>query len=389
MEEQYSSEHSTTLLNKARQELYHRCGIVNTEGETTTYELDKERLFHLISEMRLNFQGELTLDLEHQVQGASRQAIPDISPDQFEASSFDLTSTNFETFEESHSDVNNASICKSSSDKSSSEVAYNRQKGLVTKSINYFRDNCQNPNFSQARWKQVQQTLENQLHQMEQNCLDLMNLPTLTFVEAIDIRRDFERRKADGNFILCLLQDQLRHFHLDSFSSSSSNCAQSSTPKLSNSKSKNRKLRKKRQFLHPGNPDWKKQAFQAAHNFQRQLKTETFFRRRKSDFELSSRTVSTSDLISSEMNGSPTSTNFALSTSCQSLTFPSSSLESMEESITAPRLKSHEENVRPIAHSDSARVTLGQRRLAPTPLPRTLYLPVSAIPDSLHHTPDW
>jgi hypothetical protein len=141
MEEQYSSEHSTTLLNKARHELYHRCGTVNTEGETITYELDKERLFHLISEMRLNFQRELALDLEHQVQGASQQAIPDMSPDQSEVSNFDFTSTNFETFEETHSDVNNASICKSSSDKSSSEVAYNRQKGFVTKSINYFRDN--------------------------------------------------------------------------------------------------------------------------------------------------------------------------------------------------------------------------------------------------------
>ncbi len=136
MEEQYSSEQLTTLLNKTRQELYHWCGIVSTEEETTTYELDKERLFHLISEMRLNFQGELTLDLEHQVQGASRQAIPDISPDQIEASSLDLTSTNFETFEESRSDVSNANFCKSSSDKSSPEEAYNRQKGLITKSIN-------------------------------------------------------------------------------------------------------------------------------------------------------------------------------------------------------------------------------------------------------------
>jgi hypothetical protein len=57
---------------------------------------------------------------------------------------------------------------------------------------------------------------------MEASCLEFLKLPTLTFVEAIDIRRDFVRRKADGDLILHLLQDQLQNFHLNSFSSSAS-----------------------------------------------------------------------------------------------------------------------------------------------------------------------
>jgi hypothetical protein len=114
------------------------------------------------------------------------------------------------------------------------EVNYNRQKGLVTRSINFFRTNCQNPNFNQTQWKQAKQRLENQICQMEASCLEFLKLPTLTFVEAIDIRRDFARRKADGNLILCLLQDQLQHFHLDSFSRSASSSNQRSASSFSN-----------------------------------------------------------------------------------------------------------------------------------------------------------
>jgi hypothetical protein len=112
--------------------------------------------------------------------------------------------------------------CGHPSVQSLQEVNYNRQKGLVTRSINFFRTNCQNPNFNQTQWKQAKQRLENQICQMEASCLEFLKLPTLTFVEAIDIRRDFARQKADGDLILHLLQDQLQHFHLNSFSSSAS-----------------------------------------------------------------------------------------------------------------------------------------------------------------------
>jgi hypothetical protein len=71
------------------------------------------------------------------------------------------------------------------------EEKYNWQKGLITKLINFFRTNCQNPNFNQTQWNKVKQQLENQLHQMESSCLDFLKLPTLTFVEAIDMGQDF------------------------------------------------------------------------------------------------------------------------------------------------------------------------------------------------------
>ncbi len=166
---------------------------------------------------------------------------------------------------------------------------------------------------------------------MEENCLILLNSPTLTFIEAIDIRRDFERQKADGNFILCLIQDQLQHFRLNSFSGSTSSGYQTPMSGFPNSRPRKQRLRKKHQLQKLRNPSWKKEAIKTAHDFRNQLKTESFFRHRQFEFELSS-----SDLASSDSDALPISTKAsALTTSCQS---SSSScvlipgLESMDES---------------------------------------------------------
>jgi hypothetical protein len=124
------------------------------------------------------------------------------------------------------------------------EEKYNRQKGLITKLINFFRTNCHNANFNQTQWNQVKQQLENQLHRMESSCLDFLKLLTLTFNEAIDMGQDF----ADSNLILCLLQDQLQLFHLDSFSSSASSSIQRSASSFLNSRPKKQRLQKQHQF---------------------------------------------------------------------------------------------------------------------------------------------
>ncbi len=193
------------------------------------------------------------------------------------------------------------------------ELNYNRQKGLVTRSINFFRTNCQNPNFNQTQWKQAKQKLKNQICQMEASCLEFLKLPNLTFVEAIDIRRDFARRKADGDLILYLLQDQLQHFHLNSFSSSASSSNQRSAFSFSNSRPTKQRMRKQRQFQKFGNSDWKEEAVQSSQEYRNHLKTETFFQRRRCDFQLSSSELSSSELSSSETDLKPTAT------SCQNL----------------------------------------------------------------------
>jgi hypothetical protein len=119
---------------------------------------------------------------------------------------------------------------------------------------------------------------------MEAACLDFLKLPTLTFVEAIDIRRDFAWRKADGDLILCLLQDQLQHFHLDSFSSSTSSSKQRSASSFSNSRPSKRRMRKHRQFQKSEVSNWKKEAVHSSQEFRNHLKTETFFQRRNLTF---------------------------------------------------------------------------------------------------------
>jgi hypothetical protein len=142
---------------------------------------------------------ELGLENAQFDQGESQMTVPDSFPNS------SLLSSDFKVSEDNDNPKAHLGSSGHPSVQFLQEVNYNRQKGLVTRSINFFRTNCQNPNFNQTQWIQAKQQLENRLRQMEQTCLNLLKLPTLTFVEAIDIRRDFGQRKADGDLILCLL----------------------------------------------------------------------------------------------------------------------------------------------------------------------------------------
>jgi hypothetical protein len=129
---------------------------------------------------------------------------------------------------------------------------------------------------------------------------------------------------------LCLIQDQLQHFCLDSFSGSTSSGYQTPTSGFPNSRPKKRRLRR-HQLLKSRIPSWKKEAIQAAHDFRNQLKTESFFRRRQFDFKLSS-----SDLASSDSDALPTSTkDSVLTTSCQ---------VSSSSGVLIPGIESEEES---------------------------------------------
>jgi hypothetical protein len=250
---------------------------------------------------------ELGLENAQVNQGESQRTVPDPFLNS------DSLSSDLEVSEDNEDPQAHLGGCGHPSVQSLQEVNYNRQKVLVTRSINFFRTNCQNPNFNQTQWKQAKQRLENQICQMDASCLEFLKLPTLTFVEAINIRRDFARRKADGDLILCLLQDQLQHFHLDSFSSSASSSNQRSASSFSNSRPTKRRMQKHRQFQKFGSLDWKKEAVQSSQEFHNHLKTETFFQRRRRDFQLSSSELSSSRLSSSETDVKPTAT------SCQDL----------------------------------------------------------------------
>jgi hypothetical protein len=241
-------------------------------------------------------------------QGESQMTVTDSFPNS------DSLSSDLEVSEDNDNPQGHLGSSGHPSVQSLQEVNYNWQKGLVTRSINFFRTNCQSPNFNQTQWIQAKQRLENQ--QMEQTCLDLLKLPTLTFVEAIDIRRDFAGWKADGDLILCLLQDQLQHFHLVLFSSSASSSNQRSASNFSNSRPSKQRMQKHGQFQKSGGSDWKKEAVQSSQEFQNHLKTETFFQHRKCDFQLSF-----SQLSSSELNSSETDMNSA-SPSCQNFNWP-------------------------------------------------------------------
>jgi hypothetical protein len=300
--------------------------INKEEFEKLTLE-DKQvqctNLYYFIREQFSRMNPELGVENAQFDQGESQMTVPDSFPNS------DSLSSGLEVSEDNDNPQAHLGSSGHPSVQSFQEVNYNRQKGLVTRSINFFRTNCQNPNFNQTQWRQAKQRLENQLRQMEAACLDFLKLPTLTFVEAIDIRRDFARRKADGDLILRLLQDQLQHFHLDSFSSSASSSNQRSASSFSNSRPSKRRMRKHRQFQKSEVSNWKKEAVYSSQEFQNHLKTETFFRRRRRDFQLSSSELSSPDLISSETDMNPAST------SCQNLSLPrvtSSDPESEAES---------------------------------------------------------
>jgi hypothetical protein len=143
-------------------------------------------LYYFIREQISRMNPELGLENAQFDQGKSQITVPDAIPNS------DSLSSDLEMSEKDNPQVHLESSGHPSV-QSLQEVNYNRQKGLVTRSINFFRTNCQNPNFNQTQWIQAKQRLENQLCQMEAACLDFLKLPTLTFVEAIDIRRDFAR----------------------------------------------------------------------------------------------------------------------------------------------------------------------------------------------------
>jgi len=141
-------------------------------------------LYYFIREQFSRMNPELGVKNAQFDQRESQMTVPDSFPNS------DSLSSDLEMSEEDNPHVHLGSSGHPSV-QSLQEVDYNWQKGLVTRSINFFRTNCQNPNFNQTQWIHAKQRLENQLRQMEAACLDFLKLPTLTFVEAIDIRRDF------------------------------------------------------------------------------------------------------------------------------------------------------------------------------------------------------
>jgi hypothetical protein len=280
--------------------------INEEEFKKLTFEQKQEHctsLYYFIRKQISRMNPELGLENAQVNEGESQRTVPDSFPNS------DSLSSDLEVSEDNDDPQAHLETSGNPSVQSLQEVNYNRQKGLVTRSINFFRTNCQNPNFNQTQWKQAKQRLKNQICQMEASCLEFLKLPTLTFVESIDIRRDFAQRKADGDLILCLLQDQLQHFHLDSFSSSASSSNQRSASSFLNSRPMKQRMRKRRQFQKFESSDWRKEAVHSSQEFRDHLKTETFFQRRRRDFQLSSSGLSSSELSSSETDVKPTATS--------------------------------------------------------------------------------
>ena len=142
-------------------------------------------LYYFIREQISGMNPELGLENAQFDQGYSQMTVTDSFPNS------DSLTSDFEVSEDNDDLQAHLGSSGHPSVQSLQEVNYNRQKGLITRSINFFRTNCQNPNFNQTQWIHAKQRLENQLRQMEAACLDFLKLPTLTFVEAIAVRRDF------------------------------------------------------------------------------------------------------------------------------------------------------------------------------------------------------
>jgi hypothetical protein len=162
--------------------------INEEEFEKLTVEQKQEHctsLYYFIHEQSSRMNPELGIDNAQFHQGESHMAVPVSFPNS------DSLSSDLEVSEDNDNPQAHLGSSDHPSVQSLQEVNYNQQKGLITRSINFFRTNCQNPNFNQTQWKQAKQRLENQICQMEASCLEFLKLPTLTFVEAIDIRRDF------------------------------------------------------------------------------------------------------------------------------------------------------------------------------------------------------
>jgi hypothetical protein len=139
-------------------------------------------LYYFICEQISRRKPKLGLENAQVNQGESQRTVPDSFPNS------DSLSSNLEVSEDNNDPQAHLGSSDHPSVQSLQEVNYNRQKGLVTRSINFFRTHCQNPNFNQTQWKQAKQRLENQICQMEASCLEFLKLPTLTFVEATNTR---------------------------------------------------------------------------------------------------------------------------------------------------------------------------------------------------------
>jgi hypothetical protein len=144
---------------------------------------DSDELFRRIAKLRSEIPQEATLSQEETLQQESAD-LPLIKELLDPAPSQENGPSTVESSEKCKSKKKTPKVCHAPV-QPSSKTKYNGQKGSVTKLINIFRANCQNAELSQARWTQLYHKLENQLHRMEENCLILLNSPTLTF-------RDFE-----------------------------------------------------------------------------------------------------------------------------------------------------------------------------------------------------
>ncbi len=128
------------------------------EFEKLTFEQKQKHctcLYYFIREQISRMNRELGLDNAQFNQGESQRTVPDSLPNS------DSLSSDLEVSEDNDDPQAHLGSSGHPSVQSLQEVNYNRQKGLVTRSINFFRTNCQNPNFNQTHWKQAKQRLEN------------------------------------------------------------------------------------------------------------------------------------------------------------------------------------------------------------------------------------
>jgi hypothetical protein len=123
-------------------------------------------LYYFICEQISRMNPELELGNAQFDQGESQRTVP------VSFSNLDLLSSDLEVSEDNDNSQAHLESSGHPSVQSLQEVNYNRQKGLVTRSINFLRKNCQNPNFNQTKWKQAKQRLENQICQWKQVALN-------------------------------------------------------------------------------------------------------------------------------------------------------------------------------------------------------------------------
>ena len=116
---------------------------------------DSDELFRRIARLRSELPQEETLSQEETQESADLPLIMELLDP---APSPENGPSSVESSEECQSKKKTPKVCHAPV-QPSSKAKYNRQKGSVTKLINIFRANCQNADFSQARWKQLHQKL--------------------------------------------------------------------------------------------------------------------------------------------------------------------------------------------------------------------------------------